>query len=387
MACIVKRRGRWIIDFYDQHGKRRWKTLPEGTTKAKAKEELRAIEDLINKKLFLPDVKVPRFSEVARNWIDHKKLNLRETTWEVYEGHVRNHFQDLDGFKINRITIATVEKFITDRQAQGMNIGTLRKVLVTLGQILNYAVRHKYIDHNPLREAERPGNHMQRNETQDQEHTKVLNPVQINAFLDQVKDQKYRMLFMLAIFTGARQGELLGFKWSDVNWKNRQIHIQRTFNKGRFFATKTKTSNRKIDLGPTVLTELKKWKLACLKNNMDLVFPNKTGEPINYSNMVQRHFLPALKTASLPRIRFHDLRHTNASLRLESGENIKYIQTQLGHASPTVTLNVYAHLLNPTNQEAACRLENSVFGESGSKMVAGRKKGVRPKSATPGISW
>jgi integrase len=330
-----------------------------------------------------PSVKVLLFSEVAREWIAHKRLKLRETTWEVYEGHVRNHIQDLDRLKIDRVTIATVEKFITDRQAQGMTIGTLRKVLVTLGQILNYAVRHKYIEHNPLREAERPGDHVQRNEAQDQESIKILNPVQVNIFLGQVEDQKYRMLFMLAIFTGARQGELLGLKWKDLNWKNRQAHIQRTFNKGRFFATKTKTSNRKVDLGARVLTELKRWKLACPKNELDLMFPTKTGEPINYSNMVQRYFFPALKAAGLQRIRFHDLRHTYASILRANGENIKYIQTQLGHSSPTVTLNVYAHLMNPTNHEAACRLENAIFGESGSKMVAGKKKGSRPKSVTP----
>jgi len=73
-----------------------------------------------------------------------------------------------------------------------------------------------------------------------------------------------------------------------------------------------------------------------------------------YEGHVRNHF-DAL-------VRFHDLRHTNASLRLENGKNIKYIQTHLGHANPTVTLNVYAHLMNPTNQEAACRLENAVFG-------------------------
>lgn len=93
---------------------------------------------------------------MAQDWLEYKRSRLRETTWEVYEGHVRNHFQELDSLKINRITIATVEKFITDRHAQGMNIGTIRKVLVSLGQILSYAVRHRYIDHNPLREAERP---------------------------------------------------------------------------------------------------------------------------------------------------------------------------------------------------------------------------------------
>ncbi len=82
-----------------------------------------------------------------------------------------------------------------------------------------------------------------------------------------------------------------------------------------------------------------------------------------------------LQAAGCPSIRFHDLRHTNASLRLENGENIKYIKNQLGHASPTITLNVYAHLMKPTNQEAACWLENAVFGENGTKMVAGKEKG------------
>ena len=148
---------------------------------------------------------------------------------------------------------------------------------------------------------------------------KILIPSHITAFLEQVKEPKYRMLFMLAIFTGARQGELLGLKWSDVDWENRQIHIQRTFNKGRFFPTKDQEPQiAKLTLGPTVLTELKKWKLACPQNELDLVFPNEAGEPINYSNMVRRHFLPALKAAELPRIRFHDLRHTYASLMIRT---------------------------------------------------------------------
>ena len=87
--------------------------------------------------------------------------------------------------------------------------------------------------------------------------------------------------------------------------------------------------------------------------------------------MLRRHFRPALQAAGCPSIRFHDLRHTNASLRLENGENIKYIQAQLGHATPTITLNVYAHLMKDRNPEAACRLENAVFGENGSKKQKG----------------
>jgi integrase len=260
----------------------------------------------------------------------------------------------------------------------------LRKILVTLGQILSYAVRPKYIGYNPLKEAERPRRQtrVQGEADDDLVDMKILTPMQINAFLDQVKDYKYRFLFLLAIFSGARQGELLALRWSDVDWRYGQIHIQRTFNNGRLFSPKTKTSKRKIDLGPTIMKELKRWRLACPKNDLDLVFPNEAGSHINNKNMLRRHFRPALQAADCPSIRFHDLRHTNASLRLENGENIKYSQTQLGHATPTITLNVYAHLVKDRNPEAACRLENVVFGENGSRMVAKKGKGLQSKTVT-----
>ena len=99
--------------------------------------------------------------------------------------------------------------------------------------------------------------------------------------------------------------------------------------------------------------------------------------------MVNRHFNPALKKAGIERIRFHDLRHTYASLLIEQGENIKYIQTQLGHSSPTVTWDVYAHLMKSTNQEAPSRLENTIFETSGSRMVAETKKGEMVETITP----
>ncbi len=114
-----------------------------------------------------------------------------------------------------------------------------------------------------------------------------------------------------------------------------------------------------------MIAVLKKWKLACKPNSRNLIFPNESGQPMNYSNLVQRYYQPALKRAKVGRIRFHDLRHTYASLLIDQGENIKYIQTQLGHSSPTVTLDVYAHvyahLMKETNQEAAIRLESAIF--------------------------
>ena len=218
-------------------------------------------------------------------------------------------------------------------------------------------VRHRYISYNPVRDIERPKS---RSKVKKQ-MIRVLTPIEINDLFQTEESLKYRTLFLLAIFSGARQGELLGLKWSDVDWENSQIHIQRTYNHYSWYDTKTATSNRRIDLGPLMMTALKKWKLGCPKNELDLIFPNEGGNPIDHDNMCRRYFKPALKKAGLKNLRFHDLRHTYASLLIEQGENIKYIQTQLGHSSPTMTLNVYAHLMRLYNQESAQRLENSVF--------------------------
>lgn len=203
---------------------------------------------------------------------------------------------------------------------------------------------------------------------------RVLNPDEINNFLKAVTEPKFKTFFMLAIMSGARQGEMFGLKWKDVDWNLNQLNIRRTFNNGAWYSPKSKTSIRKIDLGPSTISELKRWRLACPPNDSDLIFPNTQGNPINHGNMLRRYFWPALEKAKLPRIRFHDLRHTYASLMIEQGESIKYIQNQLGHSNPTVTLNVYAHLMNPINQEAVTKLERTIFGESSSKMVAKSKK-------------
>ncbi len=369
MAKVAKRRGRYVLDYYDNQGIRHRKTLKKGTTLKKAKEKLREIEDQLSKGIHLPDNKIPVFSEVAKEWINHKTSNLRGSTWSVYDGHTKNHFQEFDDLKINCITVAMIEKWITDRQAQQMPIGTTRKILVSMGQIFKYAARHRYIPYNPYLDAEKPrADQSEDIETGDAE-LRILNPSEINAFIKATEDQKYHTLFRLAIMSGARQGELLGLKWSDVIWKDSQIHIQRTFNNQAWYKPKTKASNRKIDLGPSMMAELKKWKIACPPNNLNLMFPNESGRPINHNNLVNRYYVPALEKAEIEIIRFHDLRHTYASLLIRQGENPKYIQKQMGHSKVSTTLDIYAHLFSKVNQEAACRLENNVFNAGGHKMV------------------
>lgn len=357
MATVAKRGGRYVLDYYDHENARKRLRLPEGTTLKAAKDRLREIEDQLSRGNYIPSKQMPTFKEVAAQWLEHKKPNLRASTWSVHEGHTRNHFDEFLDLKIDRIDTAKVEKYIRDKQAAGVHLLTLRKILGSLGQIMAYAVRHRYIDYNPVRDAERP-----RDQGDNRKKTThILSPEEIKAFLGAVNGQKYETFFKLAIMSGARQGELIGLKWSDVDWKNKQIHIQRTFNNQKWYTPKTQHSDRRVDLGPAMMADLKRWKIACPPNDLNLIFPNAAGRPMNHNNMTARHFFPALKRAGVKRIRFHELRHTKVSLMLDQGENIKYIQSQMGHSTPTVTLNIYSHLMKPVNSEAAERFEKAIF--------------------------
>jgi integrase len=378
MACITKRRDRWVIDFYDQYGKRRWKTMPEGTTKKKAREELRKTEDSIQKGSYLAPAKVPVFSSekdkkgVAEIWLKAKKPDIRYSTFRNYEGHITNHLRPYFGaIRITRINYTSIERFIQHCQDEGVSIPTLKKVLRTLGAIMTYACKRRFIDYNPVRDIEKPKG---KSHYKEDEEMHTLAPEQILALFNATEDVQYKTLFMVAALSGMRQGEVLGLKWQDIDWEDGQIHVKRTFTSNRFYNPKSKTSKRKIDLAPQLIAQLKEWQLACPPNKNDLFFPGDDGKkPLDPSPMVKRHFLPALKAAKLPRIRFHDLRHTYASLLIDQGENPKYIQNQMGHSSINITFDTYGHLMKDTNQESASKLGNTIF-KSGSKMVAEAKK-------------
>ena len=376
MACVTKRRDRWILDYYDQHGKRRWKTLPKGSTKKEAKEILKGIEDKVNKGVFIPNKKIPTFAEVADMWLEVKKQNIRASTHEQYRGHIENHLKPFfTGIWITRIGYDQVEQFLSHCYDEEMNIATTKKILVNLGAIMTYAVRKRLIDYNPVRDIEKPKGQTNHDEEKD---LKILEPSELIRLFDNAPDSKHKTIFMVAGTTGLRQGEILGLKWTDIDWINGQVHVNRTYNHFAFYDPKSQASKRKVDVPPQTLKQLKKWRLACIKSDLDLIFPNENGKPLSALNMFNRKFIPTLKKARLKKIRFHDLRHTYASIQIDLEANPKYIQSQMGHSSIRITLDTYGHLMKEVNQEAAVKLGKAIFEHDGSKMVAEKEKGVMP---------
>ena len=239
--------------------------------------------------------------------------------------------------------------------------------------IFNYACRHRWIDFNPAEYVEKlkPPPSVDNDSIDDN----ILSPEEIRRLIAAAEaphrdrsgnliSNNYRLLIQLAVFTGMRSGELRGLQWGDVDWVSGQIHVRRSWKEGEFHAPKTKTSTRRIQVPEFLVGELKEWKLACPPGQFDLIFPNLAGEPMSSPNLRQRGFYPALRRAGLRKIRFHDLRHTFASLMIANGEDIVRVSRLLGHASPKITLDVYAHMLPDDHYGSAERLKSLIYGDA-----------------------
>jgi len=404
--AVVKRRGKWVLDYYDQHGKRRWETTQGNQKEAKELLAQRLLE--IGRGDYLsPKERKVSFTELADKWLNGREAKIRPATIGQYRDHVDKHLSPFFGsVLIGRIDMPLVEAYISRKDKErkeaeairvkavaenrqltpeeraeihgAIGIATINKTLTTLGTVLKYAVKAKLLDSNPISLVERPK--LEALEySEDKEKVQFLTPEQIRPFLAEAEPGLYQTLLTTAVMTGMRQEELLALRWGDIDWVTGQMLVRRTLSRDngewKFYDPKNKTSRRNIDVDPSLLLELKKWRLRLGKSELDdLVFPSPTDGPLHRSTLYKRGFLPAIRKSGVPRVRFHDLRHTYASLLIDQGEHPKYIQTQMGHSSITVTMDVYGHLMNKVNVISANKLAKTVFGEafnqSGSKSVA-----------------
>ena len=210
-------------------------------------------------------------------------------------------------------------------------------------------------------------------------------PEEIRLFLENV-NSNYYTLFLTAVMTGMRRGELLALQWGDIDWNSNQISIRRSIYRGEFFSPKSKNSIRRIVVTPILRQALEQHRLLGKKSELGLIFSNKNGLPLNPENLIKREFHSALDRAGLRRIRFHDLRHSYASLLISQGENIKFIQSQLGHSSAKTTLDRYGHLMPNLENDAARRLDETVFGSFVRKLLENPvSEGFSLKNETPEV--
>lgn len=356
----IKKRGNTYSIIYRVGGKQKWERV--GLSRRDAEEVLVERMNLINKGAYREPKKMS-FADFADKWLeDCASVRVKPSTLVRYRRIIRCDLKPAFGqMQLSQISAELVQSFVSGMLKQRhrtknrprWSTKTVLHNVVLLKSMLKQAVIWGYIHENPAQYVERP----------KVEHREMdfLTPEEIGLFLDNVTP-RFRPLFATAVMTGLRRGELLGLRWGDVDWNAGLIHVRRSLYKGSFVTPKSSRSRRAVTMSPKLALCLKEHKLACPPSQDDLVFCTQSGSFLDADNLVHREFLPALRRAGLRKIRFHDLRHTFTALLIAAGENPKYIQSQLGHASIQTTMDRYGHLMPESHREAGRRLDDMVSG-------------------------
>ncbi len=292
-------------------------------------------------------------SALSDKWLEsYAETTVKPSTLKGYRDIINRLLKPNFGDTyLQDITTGQLQGFIAER-SKAVKAKTVCNEIVVIKEMFKHACRWGYLKNNPAEYLERP--------RIEKAEIEILSPVEVDRLLSN-SNKAYMVAFLTAFLTGMRAGELWGLQWGDIDWNSKQIFVRRSLWKGQFQTPKSKYSIRKIDIPEQLIRELREWKLTCPINEYDLVFPSPEGKLTDHDNVVKRYYNPALRRAGLRQVSFHSLRHSNASMRIQAGQNIKYIQMQLGHASIDITMDIYGHLFNDMdfNRRQVELLENS----------------------------
>ncbi len=373
MKGSVKKRGnayRYIVDIGRDPLTGKRKQLTKGGFKRKKDAEA-ALNEVLNEVhtqgYVVPSQEV--FSSFIENWFTtHLEKRIKETTASNAKSLIDKHLIRENPFgdkPLSKITTEDIDAFYNLKIDEGYSSSYIRKMHQTLNQAFNQAVKWKRIKYNPVTDADPPA--------VKKEEMKIWSYNEINAFLEHCKGERHYLTFFLAIYTGMRRGEILGLNWSDIDFANKTIRIQRSLayipKKGYVLtSTKTLKSKRIVPISDMVVNELIKyraqqeiWKeqLGELYQDEDFVICTETG-----SKQDPRNVLRALKrlitSSKVTSIRFHDFRHTHASILISSGVDVVKVSKRLGHANAKITLETYAHLVPNEDNDLADIFEKAL---------------------------
>ena len=293
-------------------------------------------------------------------WLtDSVRGTVRESTYSRDKYLVTNHIKPALGrLKLTNLNALHLQGLYRDRLDSGLSGSTVQKMHHVLHKALAQAVRSNLIPRNPAASVKAP--------TPTPKEMHPLSASEARKLLEVAQGDRLEALYVLAVHTGMRRGELLGLKWPDVDWENATVRVRRTLTRngtGHVLGEpKTKKSRRTVRITPQAVEALNGHRAkqseemltsGSLYQEQGLVFAGTGGGLINPSNLRQRSFTPLLEHAGLPRITFNDLRHTCASLLFQKNVHPKFVQELLGHASVAITLDTYSHMLPGMGSQAA----------------------------------
>lgn len=243
-----------------------------------------------------------------------------------------------------------VERTESKKQPKGLSPKTVCNINQVISSALTFAKEQKLIISNPTDGCSLP--------KLEHREMKTLTAEQLQSFLREAKESGVYEMYYIELVTGLRRGELLGLKWEDIDLTTSVIHIRRQVARinGEIIEAplKTKNSYRTVSIGANAVGILMQQKKT---TNSEYVFPSPTGGPISPDSVL--HMLHrVLKRAGLPKVRFHDLRHTFATLALQNGVDVKTVSGMLGHFSAGFTLDTYAHVTTAAQRQAASTMGN-----------------------------
>jgi integrase len=367
-GSIYRRKdGRWVGQYTVYTAKGPKYRYLYGKTRAAVAEKLtKAMADRNGGLVF--DAGKMTLGEYLDRWLsDSVRGTVRPSTYERHEAIIRLHIKSsLGRVGIKKLTPAHVRGFYREKLDSGLAPATVRKIHSTLHKALSQALSDGLVPRNAAAvEAPRP--------TPDEIHP--LSEGEARTFLESARasTDRFEALYVVAITTGLRRGELLGLRWKDVDLERGTLRVGRALVRegGRHVLgeTKTKRGRRQINLTHRTVNALKahrkkqreeKMRRAGLYKDCGLVFASGVGTPVNPRNLIRRSFKPLLEEAGLPEIRFHDLRHTCATLLLGRGVHPKIVQELLGHATIAMTLDTYSHYLPSMGDQASGAMGGSL---------------------------
>jgi integrase len=361
-----------VVDFdkEDNGGKRNQKWISGWDKKRDAENAMPDIlSKLQNGTLIEPSKKT--FGELMETWLEDKKTSVKYGTWASYNWLVHRHIiPHLGNKKLTKLKPQDFHDFYHKTLLKTLAVGSIRKAHVIIMDALNRAVTWGEITINVASTVTLPQGKKMKFE--------VLDEHQLKIFLDAALDDQYYVAFELATSTGMRQSEILGVSWKDTDLKTKIISVRTAYTLDEdgysLDDTKSDGSDRPIALFEDtvrLLTSQKEIRAEVVANNKlykdsGLVVQTSVGTPVG-PRLLMRHFYRILNKIrkehpTFPKIRFHDLRHTHATLLLKAGVHPKIVQERLGHSSINITLDTYSHVL-PNLQEAVLRgIGDSILG-------------------------
>jgi integrase len=301
-------------------------------------------------------------------WLAVHKTTIRHSTYLTYRSALDKHILPTFGhLPLRKLTARDLDTFYARKMEEGLSSSRIHALHTVIYMALQQAIRWRLLARNVGEDVSLPRG------TSPHER-RTLTPEQAQKLLDVAKGHRLEAMLTLALATGMRRGELLALRWQDIDFKNKRLSVQRSVSRlpGGHLVSEPKTASgkRSIALPPFVIEALQQHRVRQIETKLkvgpaweeqDLVFCNTYGRFLNSASLYDL-FTSLVKKAGLPHMRFHDLRHSAATILLAMKVPVKVIQELLGHSSIAVTLNVYGHVLPSMQEEAMDRMEQ-LFGK------------------------